>query len=112
MLDRHVLPLSLSVSLNPWALAHDGRSFFATVYSQRFSGIARIDVSTGRIAEIRAFRDPSEEQADGAFDGRWLVWAEYRGFESFDDFTVWAWDSRTGDVRQIGAATRDPSGRL
>lgn len=106
------MPLSRRVSLDPWALAQDGRSFFATVYSQRFSGVARIDLSTGRIAEIRAFPDPGEEQADGAFDGRWLVWAEYRGLESFDDFTVWAWDSHTGRVRQIGAATQDPSGRL
>jgi hypothetical protein len=64
------------------------------------------------MAEIRAFPDPAQDQADGAFDGRWLVWDEYHGFESFDDFTVWAWDSRSGDVRQIGAATRDSLGRL
>jgi hypothetical protein len=101
------VPLSRKVSLDPWSLAHDGRSFFATVYSPAFSGVARVDVPTGRMTEIRAFPDPSENQADGAFDGRWLVWDEYRGFQSFDDFTVWAWDSHTGDVRQIGAARRD-----
>jgi hypothetical protein len=112
VLKRHVVPLSRRVALDPWALAHDSRSFFATVYSPAFSGVARIDVPTSRITEIRAFPDPAAEQADGAFDGRWLVWAEYRGFESFDDFTVWAWDSRTGGVRQIGAATRAPDGRL
>jgi len=107
VLRRHLVPLSRKVSLDPWSLAHDGRSFFATVYSPAFSGVARVDVPTGRMTEIRAFPDPSENQADGAFDGRWLVWDEYRGFQSFDDFTVWAWDSRTGDVRQIGAARRD-----
>jgi hypothetical protein len=112
VLKRHVVPLSRNVALVPWALAHDARSFFATVYSPAFSGVARIDASTSRITEIKAFPDAGHEQADGAFDGRWLVWDEYRGFESFDDFTVWAWDSRTGGVRQIGTAARAPDGRL
>jgi len=112
LLARHVVPLSRRVSLDPWALAHDGRSFFATVHSPTFSGVARIDVPTGRMTEIRAFPDRVEDQADGAFDGRWLVWDQYHGFESFDDFTVWAWDSRSGQVRQIGAAARDSLGQL
>ena len=104
------MTLSRSVSLDPWTLAHDGRSFFATVHSSKFSGPARIDATTGRLTEIRAFPDPAHDQADGAFDGRWLVWSEYHGFDSFDDFTVWAWDSRTGQVRRIGAANRAPDG--
>jgi hypothetical protein len=107
VLERHVVPLSRKVSLDPWALAHDGRSFFATVHSPSFSGVARIDVPTGRMTEIKAFPDPAQDQADGAFDGRWLVWDEYHGLESFDDFTVWAWDSRGGEARQIGTAARD-----
>ena len=103
-------PISRRVALNPWGLAHDGRSFFATVYSPTFSGVARIDVPTSRMTKVRAFPDPTDYQADGAFDGRWLVWDEYHGFESFDDFTVWAWDSRTGEVRRIGAAAGAPGG--
>jgi hypothetical protein len=106
VLERHVVPLSRTVALDPWALAHDGRSFFATVYSPDFSGVARIDATTGRLTEIRPFPDPRHDQADGAFDGRRLVWSEYHGFNSFDAFTVWVWDSRTGELRQIGAATR------
>lgn len=110
VLAQHVLAVSHTTSLDPWTLAHDGRSFFATVYSRRFSGIARITAKTGDVTRIKAFSDPGNEQADGAFDGRWLVWNEYRGFTSFDDFTTWAWDSRTGSLRQIGAATRSPGG--
>ena len=98
------------MSLDPWALAHDGRSFFATVYSSRFSGVARIDPRTSTITRIKAFPDPGDDQADGSFDGRWLVWDEYRGFDTFDDFTVWAWDSHGGEVRRIGSATRAPDG--
>lgn len=112
VLARHVVPLSRKVSLDPWSLAHDGRSFFATVHSPGFSGVARIDVPTGRITRIRAFPDPASYQADGAFGGRRLVWSEYHGFDSFDDFTVWSWDSWTGSLRRIGAATRAPGGRL
>jgi hypothetical protein len=111
VLARHVVPLSRRVSLDPWALAHDGRSFFATVYSPGFSGVARIDVPTGRVTRIKAFPDPMDYQADGAFGGRRLVWNEYHGFDSFDDFTVWSWDLWTGKLRQIGAGTRAPDGR-
>jgi hypothetical protein len=106
------MPLSRRVSVDPWALAHDGRSFFATVRSPTFSGVGRIDAPKGRITKIKAFPDPTDDQADGAFDGRWLVWHEYHGFESFDDFTVWAWDSHTGELRRIGAATRSLGGEL
>jgi hypothetical protein len=110
VLTQHVVALSHTTSLVPWTLAHDGRSFFATVRSAQFTGIGRITAKTGDITRIKSFSEPSNEQADGAFDGRWLVWNEYRGFTSFDNFTTWAWDSRTGSLRQIGAATRAPSG--
>jgi hypothetical protein len=93
-------------------MAHDGRSFFATVYSPAFSGVARVGSTKKTITRIKAFPDPSNDQADGAFDGRWLVWNEFHGFDSFNDFTVWAWDSRTGQVREIGAAARGPDGRF
>ena len=110
MLKRQVVPLSRTASVVPWALAHDGRSFFASVYSSTFSGVARISATKLQMTKIRAFPDAEDDQAGGAFDGRWLVWREYHGFDTFDDFTVWAWDSRTGQVRQIGASTRSPSG--
>jgi hypothetical protein len=112
VLKRHIVPLSRTTSLVPWGLAHDGRSFFATVYSPRFSGVARISATKKTLTRIKAFPDPNDDQADGAFDGRWLVWDEYHGFDSFNDFTVWAWDSRTGAVRQIGAATQAPNGQF
>jgi hypothetical protein len=105
-----VVPLSRTTSLVPWTLAHDGRTFFATVYSTDFSGVARIDARAGKMTRVRAFPDPTDYQADGAFDGRWLVWNEYHGFDNFNDFAVWAWDSSSGTVRQIGSAGRSPSG--
>jgi hypothetical protein len=112
VLKRHIVPLSRTTSLVPWTLAHDGRSFFATVYSTSFSGVARISATKKTLTRIKAFPEPNNDQADGAFDGRWLVWNEYHGFDSYNDFTVWAWDSWTGRVRQIGAATRGPDGQF
>jgi hypothetical protein len=110
VLARHRVPLSRTTSLVPWTLAHDGHSFFATVYSPSFTGVARVSATSRRLTKIKSFPDPKNDQADGAFDGRWLVWSEYHGFDSFDDFTVWAWDSRAGRPRQIGAATQARNG--
>jgi hypothetical protein len=50
------------------------------------------------------------DQADGSFDGRWLVWNEYHSLADPDDFTTWSWDSTSGQVRAIGAAERRPAG--
>jgi hypothetical protein len=96
----------------PLALARDGRSFFAEVHSSKFSGVARIDARTSALTRIKAFPDPRFDQAWGAFDGRWLVWNEYRGYDSFDNFTTWAWDTRTRKLTRLGAATRGPDGQF
>ena len=112
VLSRHVVALSRTTPLVPFALAHDGRSFFAAVYSRRFSGVAEIDARTSGIRRIKAFRDRAADQAGGAFDGRWLVWAEYHSLSNLDDFTVWSWDSRSGRVTRIGAATRAAAGEF
>jgi hypothetical protein len=111
-LSRHVVGLSRTTPLVPFALAHGRRSFFAAIYSSGFSGVAEIDARTNAVEQIKAFPDPTADQAGGAFDGRWLVWAEYHSLTSLGDFTVWAWDSRSGRVTKIGAATRSPDGEF
>jgi hypothetical protein len=111
-LSRHVVGLSRRTPLAPFALAHDGRSFFAAIYSPGFSGVAEVDAETNSIEPIKAFPNPAEDQAGGAFDGRRLVWAEYHSLTSLGDFTVWAWNSRSGRVTKIGAATRSPGGEF
>ena len=106
------MPLSRTASLVPFALAPDGRSFFAVVRSAGFSGVARIGARAKGMTGIKAFPDPNDEQAGGSFDGRWLVWKEFHGFSSFDDFAVYAWDSHTGRVSQIGASGEGPDGNF
>lgn len=112
VLSNHIVPLSRTTSLVPFALAPNGRSFFADVRSPRFSGVARIGSGAHAMTEVKAFPVPDTYQADGSFDGRWFVWYEYHGFSSFDDFKIYAWDSRTGRVERIGAAARGPTGEL
>jgi hypothetical protein len=112
VVSRHIVALSKTTPLVPLAVADDGRSIFVAVYSSSFSGVASIDATTGALTRIRAFPDPKFDQAAAAFDGRWLVWNEYHGFDSFNDFTTWAWDARTRKLTQIGAATRGPSGQF
>jgi len=111
-MSRHVVGISRTTPLVPFALAHDRRSFFAATYSPHFSGVAEIHARTNAVEHIKAFQDPASDQAGGAFDGRWLVWAEYHSLTSLGDFTVWAWDSRSGRVTKIGAATRSPDGQF
>jgi hypothetical protein len=109
-LSGGLVALSRRASLVPLALANDGRSFFASLYTGAFSGVVRINAASSRYTEIKRFPDSVNDQASGSFDGRWLVWAEYHSLYDPGDFTVWSWDSRTGRIRQIGAATRSPGG--
>ncbi len=112
MLSQHIVARSRTAALVPLALAHDGHSFFAGAYSPRFSGVARIDARTGRLTRVKAFAHPRFDQAWAAFDGRWLVWNEYHGFDTFDDFTTWAWDTRSRKLTQLGAAVHGPTGQF
>jgi len=110
VLRSGLVALSHRASVVPLALANDGRSFFAEIYTKAYSGVVRIDAASSRYTKIKRFLDPVNDQASGSFDGRWLVWAEYHSLYDPGDFTVWSWDSRTGRMRQIGAATRSPGG--
>lgn len=112
VLNRDPVALSRYVSVVPIALADDGRSFFASIWSKRYSGLVRIDAGRSRYTKIKRYRDPVNDQASGSFDGRWLVWTEYHSLYDPSDFDVWSWDSRTGRLRQIGAAARSSGGKF
>lgn len=110
-LAKGVVALSRRASLTPLASADDGRTFFASMYSKSYSGVVRVDAATSRITRIRRFPVARTDQAaDASFDGRWLVWRELRGFQLPRTIAVWAWDSLTGRLQRIAAATVAPSG--
>jgi hypothetical protein len=110
VLGRSVVPLSRKMSIVPLAGGRDGRTFFASVWNEPFSGVARVDTRTVRLTRIKAFSDPVNDQAGGSFDGRWLVWREYHSLNNWDDFSVWAWDARTGRTSRIGRAAQGADG--
>ncbi len=85
-----LVALSRRASVVSWALAGDGRTFFASVYSRRISGVVRVDAASSAVTVIKRFADPRTDQADGSFDGRWLVWDEYHSLFGSDDFTTWS----------------------
>ena len=109
-LKNGVVSLSRRHSIIPWGIAGDGRTFFASYYSASYSGVVRITAVNGHVKRIKRFPDAVNDQADGTFDGRWLVWHEYHSLYDWYDFTTWSWDSHTGKVRQIGAAQKGPNG--
>ena len=76
MLARSVVPLSRRAAVLPIVGAGDGRSFFAELYSQGFSGVVRVNARTSHVTRIRRFPSARDDQADGTFDGRWFVWNE------------------------------------
>ncbi|MFF4776446.1 hypothetical protein ACFY05_26650 [Microtetraspora fusca] len=42
-----------------------------------------------------------DQQVDGSFDGRWLVFAVQHSLGSYHDWSVHAWDNTTGKTREI-----------
>jgi hypothetical protein len=101
-LTNAVVGLSRRASIVPLAAGGDGRSFFATIHTRTFSGVARISAQTGRVTRVKRFPDPAKDQAWGSFDGRWLLWFESHSSYNLGDFTVFAWDSRTARLVKIG----------
>lgn len=98
-----------------FAVAPNGSEYFASIHTASWSGVVAVDVSTGNQTEISQYPDPPNDQvAYGAFDGRWLVWAEGYSLSNMADWAMLAWDSRTGSVLTLyrssdeGASPSDP----
>ncbi len=108
--SRPIVPLARHHSVLPFAISDEGGSFFASIYTKQFSGIARIDAESGRYERIKRFQSPANDQASGDFDGRWLVWTEYHSLVNVGEFTIWSWDSRTDRLRRLAESGSDPNG--
>ena len=104
-LASHVVELSRHVSVAPIAIAGDGHSFYAEIYSKSYSGIVKIDAITSHYVKIQ--RDTY--WAMGSADERWFVWADQvNGYGATR--AIWSWDSRTGRLRRIMAPRRSIDG--
>ena len=88
----------------PFAAGTDTSTFFAEFYSSAWSGVVSISAPSGHITKIADFKDGAVDQAyTGGFDGRWLVWAELLSQTDWNDWQIWAWDSATSDLFEIGS---------
>ncbi len=107
VLASHVVTLSRRASVEPIALASDGHSFYATLFTKSYYGVVLIDVRTSRYKEIK--RIPRSDQVVGNADGRWLVWTELvNGYGATR--AIWAWDSRRDRLHRITRSMRSADG--
>ncbi len=83
---------------------------YVSAWSPGFAGVAAVDLRSGRMRQIQRYANPATDQADGAADGRWLVWAETYSLASLDRFTMYSWDATTGRTRQLGHSLAGPAG--
>ncbi len=104
------VPASLHAEVVPLGVSADGTTAYVSAWSGRYAGVAALNLVTGRLRPITRFANPADDQADGAWGGRWLVWAQTTSLTSLDDFTVRAWDSVTGRRLLLGRSLASPGG--
>lgn len=90
-----------------FAVSSDGSQVFGSLYSDQWSGVVAVD-RDGTVTPIRPFDNPDRDSANGAFDGRWLVWGDRPSEQYLALRDVHVWDSTTGEVVDLPDA-RDVS---
>ncbi len=104
------VPGSLKAEVIPLGAAASGREAYVAAWTPGFSGVAALDLDTGRLRRVSRFANPAADQADGTSSGSWLVWAQTYSLSNLDRFTIYAWNSGTGKLRRIGQSLASPSG--
>jgi hypothetical protein len=105
-----VVPASLHGEVVPLGVTSDGATAYVSAWTRSYAGVAALSLVTGRLRPIARYPDPARDQADGAWGGRWLVWAQTSSLTSLDTFTVRAWDSATGRIVRLGHSHAGPGG--
>jgi hypothetical protein len=104
------VPESLRGEVVPLGISADGATAYVSAWTRRFAGVAALSLATGALHPIARFGNRTADQADGAWGGRWLVWAQTSSLSSLDGFTVFAWDSVTGRLVRLGRSLDSPAG--
>jgi hypothetical protein len=104
------VPGSGADELLPLGASADGRVGYVAAWTPGFSGVAMLDLASGRLRPIMRFPNPAADQADGSASGRWLVWAQTSSLSNLDRFTLYAFDSATGRLRRLGQSIAGPGG--
>jgi hypothetical protein len=104
------VPASLNGEVIPLGMSASGQTAYVSAWTPGFSGVAALNLATGRIRHIQRFQNPQNDQADGASGGQWLAWEETYSLSTLDDFTVYAWNSATGRLLTLGHSLIGPGG--
>ena len=102
------VPASLNGEVIPLGMSANGQTAFVSAWTSGFSGVAALNLVTGRVRHIQRFQNPQDDQADGASGGQWLVWEETYSLSTLDNFTVYAWNSATGRLLTLGHSLNGP----
>lgn len=109
VLGSGLVALSRHASVRPLAVANDGHSFYATLFSKSYTGIVKIDARTSRYTKIRRVPHADAYGAIGSADGHWLVWADQmNGYGATR--AIWAWNPHSGQLRRISGSMRSGNG--
>jgi len=103
------VPASLNGEVIPLGMSADGKTAFVSTWTSGFSGLAALNLATGSVRHIQRFKNPQEDQADGASGGQWLAWEETYSLSTLDKFTVYAWNSATGRLLTLGHSLNGPN---
>ncbi len=104
------VPGSGQAEVIPLGASPDGRVAYVSAWTPGFSGVAALNLASGRLRPIRQFGNPADDQADGAAAGRWLVWAQTYSLSNLDRFTMYAWNADTGRLLRVGRSLTGPGG--
>jgi hypothetical protein len=104
------VPGSATEEMVPLGAAPGDRTAYFAAWTHAFTGVAALDLATGRLRAISPFTDPAADQADGTASGPWLVWTQTSSVTDLDSFTVYAWNAVTRRVRAIGRSLAGPGG--
>jgi hypothetical protein len=107
---NRTVPGSLAGEVVPLGMSTSGKRVYVSTWSSGFSGVAALNLTTGKLRPIHAFRNSTTDQADGSAGGRWVAWSETYSLKSLDNFTIYAWDSVTGQMLKIGRSIKGPNG--
>jgi hypothetical protein len=109
-LDQAV-PGSRNAEIQPLGVSGSGQVAYVSAWTPGFTGVAALNLATGKLHPIRAYANPATDQADGTSGGRWLVWAQTYSLATLDRFTIFAWDSAIGRLETLGRSITGPDGK-
>lgn len=111
----HTLPLALpdnrvfvfDNAVTPddqWLVGADEPRDFLTNTGHRPSYLSLYNIQSGQLVHLRALLHPASQVLAASADAHWVVWSEAADQPNFFDWTLFACDRQSGQVRQLAQA--------